>query len=133
MHRGKCVANNSYIRDMDLEGEQNGLQCLYAGIEPSMIVAADESWTGVWRYPSGVNVKCFTSEDVKDPFECTNVTIDGSSGVTMYRPPTRQTVNNVGLYTCCMPQNCDSPTTERITVKIFGEFLHEHACLCNVN
>ena len=133
MHRGNCVANNSQLRNMDLVGEENGLQCLYVGLEQSMIEAEDESGTGIWLYPAGDSVKCYTSRDSSDPFECTEITnSNGSSGVTLYRMEGRFIGNKVGEYTCCLPGSCDSATGEHVTVKIFGELLSEHAPSANL-
>ena len=128
MHRGNCVANNSQFSYMDLVGEENGLQCLYVGLEQFMIEGEDGTGTGIWRYPAGNSVKCFTSSDCSDPFECTKITNSiGSSGVTMYRLAGIHIGNKVGKYTCCLPGSCDSATGEHVTVEIFGELLSEHA------
>ena len=127
MHHGNCVANNTYFRDMDLEGVENGLQCLYAGSEP--IFVEGESLTGAWRYPDGYDVKCSTSQDLVDPYECTNAS---DSGVTLYRRPGRHIGLEVGIYTCCLPGNCDTASSERIMVQIFGEWVPCNDAQCNI-
>lgn len=120
MYKGECFNNNSYFREMDLHGVQNGLQCLLAGNEESVTEP-----TGKWLYPAGNVVNCPTSTSHSDPFRCQAGSNNGDNGVTLYKSSTTAIGTNVGVYSCCLPGTCDDGASERLTVQIFRE-LHMH-------
>ena len=116
MHKGACVADNTFFRARELGGVENGLQCLLANND-NVVTSAQ----GKWLYPDGSPVNCDKTLDMNtNPFGCS--TTNMSNGVTLfkYNQGWSLLLEHSGRYTCCLPGNCSNGDSSRITVRIFG-------------
>ena len=121
MYNGDCYPNGSYFRDSfitipaeSMFPNSDYLQCVL----PNSTLSGGE-----WSRSNGGPVDC-TSNTNSDPLRC--ITTDTPANLTLYRPNGQYFVvsDQDQLYKCCLPTNCSNPTTNIITVHIFGKLSH---------
>lgn len=131
----ECISNGTFLRDSSLQiaGGQDGyIYCVLPG---------ETLNGGQWLKPDGEPVNCTyggiknlenSDPRQKDPFFCTDNSPDAN--ITMYllnddyfEPAIY--VNGVQLadvieteYKCCLPTACSDPSTNIMTVNVFGKY-----------
>ena len=128
MYNGDCYPDGSYFRDVavTIPSEQtfpnsDYLRCVL----PNFTLSGGE-----WSRSSGGPVNCTNNTD-SDPFRC--IITDTPANLSLYRPYGQHfSVHADQLYKCCLPTNCSDPTTNIITVHIFGELFHCTSTYCHL-
>ena len=118
MHKGACVADNTFFQARELGGVDSGLQCLLAVGDNAVTTAQ-----GKWLYPDGNPVNCSKKVNNINRIGCSGTV--NNSGVSLYtygRFP-KLTEEDNGVYTCCLPGSCSDGSSSVITARIFSQSL----------
>ena len=107
MNRGSCWPNGSYFAPNELN--VNPIHCGHDE-------ALDGTNPGGWILPSGTSCTGATT-----PFQCTNVTTDGPTNITLQRVAVFGGMELV--YKCCLPNDCDNGPTDFIIANIYSKLL----------
>ena len=112
MNRGSCWPSGSYFRPNGLY--VNHISCVHDA-------ALDGTNDGGWILPSGAPCTSATS-----PIQCTNVTTDGPTNITLQRVADFNKMELV--YKCCLPNDCDNGPTDIIIANIYSKLSSDVTC-----
>ena len=132
---GQCISNGTYLRDSDVQIANNQDGYIHCVLPNTTLNG------GQWLRPDGVPVDCTngisgpvssTDPQLKDPFFCTT---DDSPNATItlylenddyFKPiafvdgsPIANTIET--QYKCCLPTDCSDPSTNIMTINVFGK------------
>ena len=122
MRNGVCVDENTFFQAKEIKVEekvpgQNGLHCILASGD-NVVANAQVNWL----YPDNNPVdSCSKNFGTSNDIVCSSAINDNetilytSNSVTDWPPMYN------GVYTCCLLGNCFDVSSDRITVRIFGQ------------
>ena len=108
---------------------EHGLHCSLDNKDFSLKFAQ-----GIWFYPNEEEVDCDSEPTSSNPLSCTlskdrkDVILYSKSNIEV---DSRSPAWN-GVYSCCLPGECDDGNTSRVTARIYGKVTSCAKCVRNV-
>ena len=126
MHDGSCYTNGSYFWDNSVNAVTEAISCVLPGtslttgqwVRLLILMILLSLTTGQWVRVADPDdpVDC-NSNNVSDPFRCTNVTSPAT--LNLYLAQGLPAVQE-SWYKCCLPTDCSDPNTNIIFANIFS-------------